>query len=127
MRRRVLLIVLLSASILAGLGCTTAVINPGTETAATYRFGRLTANIQADITSTYQATEKAMEQLGLNIVQKTQDQLEAKVTARDAQDKKVVVTLLSTTDQTTKLTITVGSMVKARRIHDMIVDSLPEG
>jgi hypothetical protein len=26
-----------------------------------------------------------------------------------------------------ELTITVGSMVKARRIHDMILDNLPQG
>ncbi len=127
MKAQVALMTLLAVGILLGSGCTTAVINPGGEDAATYRFGKLTAAVPASISNTYQATEKAMQQLGLNVVQKLQDQLEGEVVARDAQDKKVVVKLLSTTEQSTKLTIGAGSLTRARRIYDMILENLQEG
>ncbi len=127
MKTRMLLLAVLAAAIVSGLGCTTAVINPGGEDAATYRFGKLTAAVPASISNTCQATEKAMQQLGLNVVQKLQDQLEGEVVARDAQDKKVVVKLLSTTEQSTKLTIGAGSLTRARRIYDMILENLQEG
>lgn len=127
MKTRILLLTLLAGGVVSGLGCTTTVIDPGGETSATYRFGRLTATVQADIAGAYQATEQAMQELGLNVVQKLQDQLEAQVVARDAQDKKIGVELLSITSAKTKVVIQAGSLVKARRIYDTILAKLQEG
>ena len=127
MKTRILLLTLLAGSIVSAVGCTTTVIDSGGETSATYRFGRLTATVEADIATAYQATEEAMEELGLNVVQKLQDQLEGQVVARDAQDKRIAVELLSITNAKTRVAIQAGSLVKARRIYDTIMANLQEG
>jgi hypothetical protein len=126
MRTRIALFLLLSAGIVAGTGCSTTVINPGTKTTAVYRFGKLTSNISTDINTSYKATEAAMQELGLNVVQRVKDQLEAKVVARDAQDKKIVVRLVGVTDEATKLVVDVDSLAKARRIYQAILDNMPK-
>ncbi|OHB67597.1 MAG: hypothetical protein A2Y76_09895 [Planctomycetes bacterium RBG_13_60_9] len=124
MTTRIPLIALLTASILVGLGCTTTQINPGTETSATYRFGALNAMVGASMDATYQAAEQATQSLGLNVVQKLSDKLESRIIARDAQDKKVTILLLSVAPDKTKLTINVQPESKATRIYQTIVDQL---
>ena len=126
MKTRITLLALLSASALLGSGCETAVISPGTKTSAVYRFGKLTSTISADIGTSYKASEAAMQELGLSVVQRVKDQLEAKITARDSQDNRIIVDLVSVTDETTKLTVNVGSLAKARRIYQAIVDNMPK-
>ena len=124
MKRRILLATLLSALSLLGVGCTTTVIDPGTDTSATYRFGRLTAEEATDITSVYTAAETAVNELGLSIIQKVKDDLEAKIVARDAQDRKIIIRLVSLTRNTTEVRIHVGSPDRARRIYQTIHDAL---
>ena len=124
MKRRILILTLLSATTLPGIGCTTTVINPGTDTSATYRFGKLTAEEPKPIAMVYQATEAAMADLGLSVIQKVKDELEAKVVARDAQDKKITVELVALTKDTTEVKVHVGSPEKARRIYQTIHDNL---
>ena len=124
MKQRTFLIVLLSVAVLLGCGCSTTVINPGTDSSATYRMGKLTAQEPQDIATVYQAAEKAMEELGLSIIQKHQDDLEARISARDAQDKKISVELVSLTKSTTELKVRVGSPEKAQRIYQTIHDNL---
>lgn len=124
MKRRILLTTLLLAVPLSGIGCTTTVINPGTDSSATHRFGRLTAEEGKDIAAVYQATEAAMNELGLSIIQKVKDELEAKIVARDAQDKKIIVELVALTKSTTQVKVRVGSPEKARRIYQTIHDAL---
>ena len=126
MKTRIALLALLSAGALLGTGCETAVIGPGTKTSATYRFGKLTSTISGDIGTSYKASEAAMQELGLNVVQRVKDQLEAKITARDSQDNRIIVDLVAITDETTKLTINVGSLSKARRIYQAILDNMPK-
>ena len=120
MKAHATLTLLLAATLLAPLGCSTTVIDPGTQTSATYRFGKLTAQEQKSMDAVYAATEKAMEDLGLNVIQKVKDQLEAEVIARDAQDKKVRIELVAVTRDTTKLVVHIRSVEKARRIYQTI-------
>jgi len=126
MKTRIILLALLSAGTLLGIGCETAVIGPGTKTSAVYRFGKLTSTVSADIGTSYKASEAAMQELGLNVVQRVKDQLEAKLIARDSQDNRIVVDLVAITDETTKLTIDVNSLAKARRIYQAILDNMPK-
>jgi uncharacterized protein DUF3568 len=123
MAQRTFLTAVLVLSLVA-VGCTTTVTNPGTDSSATYRFGRLTAQEARDITTVYQAAETAMTDLGLSIVQRVKDDLEAKIVARDAQDKKIIVELISLTKTTTEVKVRVGSPEKARRIHQTIHENL---
>jgi Protein of unknown function (DUF3568) len=123
MAQRIFLTAVLALSLVA-IGCTTTVMNPGTDSSATYRFGRLTAQEARDITAVYQAAEAAMTDLGLSVVQKVRDDLEARIIARDAQDKKIIVELISLTKTSTEVKVRVGSLEKARRIHQTIHENL---
>ena len=124
MTTRITLIVLLAGSTLLGLGCTTTQINPGTETSATYRFGSLHATVSAAMDAAYQATDRATQGLGLSVVQKLQDKLESQIVARDAQDRKVTIVLLSVAADMTKLTVKAEPESKATRIYQAILDEL---
>jgi len=125
MKQRALLIILLFVAILLGNGCTTTVINPGTDSSATYRMGKLTAQESQDIGVVYQAAEEAMSELGLNIIQKFKDKLEARIVARDAQDKKITVEFVALTKSTTAIKVRSGSSERAQRIYQTIHDNLP--
>ncbi|UCG59740.1 MAG: DUF3568 family protein [Phycisphaerales bacterium] len=124
MKKRISLLILLVATMWLGPGCKTTVIEPGTETSATYRLGKLTAAEPKGIGAVYQAVEKAMADLELNVTTKLKDELAAKIVARDSQDKKVQVNLAAVTKDTTKIVIRVGSVEKARRIYQTIHDNL---
>jgi hypothetical protein len=126
MATRMTFIVVLTGSILVGLGCTTTQINPGTATSATYRFGSLNATLNAPMDVGYQAAERAVQTLGLSVIQSLNDKLESRIIARDVQDKKITIALLSVTPDTTKLTINVGSQAKATRIYQTILDQLAQ-
>ncbi len=65
-----------------------------------------------------------MSDLGLKVVQRTKDELQAEVVARDAQDKKVLVRLLSITKDTTRVMVDVSPVEKAQRIYQAIHDNL---
>lgn len=123
MAQRIILTALLVVS-LVGIGCTTTVINPGTDTSATYRFGKLTAEEARDISAVYAATEAAVDGLGLSVIQKVKDELEAQIVARDAQDKKITIELTSLTKNSTTITVRAGSSDKAGRIYQTIHDNL---
>ena len=127
MKGRTALGVLLAAALLTGLSCSTTVIDPGTQTTATYRFGKLTTEEAADIDTVYAAAEQAMHDLGLNVIQKLKDQLEAEIIARDAQDKKIRIELVAVRKNTTEVIVHVGPVEKARRIYQTIHDNLASG
>ncbi len=124
MKSRTCLATLLTAVILLGLGCKTTIINPDAENQATYQMGKLRLEEPKGIDAVYAATEKAMSDLGLKVVQRTKDALQAEVIARDAQDKKIIVKLLSITKDTTKVTVNVSPMEKAQRIYESIHENL---
>ncbi len=124
MRNRIVLVTLLAAGILLGLGCTTTKINPGTETSATYKLGALRATLSADMETSYKAAEAAAQELGLSVVQRLQDKLESQLVARDSQDKKIKISLLAVTADTTNVAIHVGSADKASRIYQTMLSNL---
>ena len=124
MRARICLIAPLAAAVLLGLGCKTTIIDPATQSRATYRMGKLTVEEPRDLHAVYAAAEKAMSDLGLKVVQCFKDQLQAEVVARDAQDKKVLVRLLSITKDTTRVTVDVSPVEKAQRMYQAIHDRI---
>ena len=89
-----------------------------------YRLGKLTAVEDSDISTVYETAQAAMSDLGLSITQKVKDKLEAEITARDAQDKKIVVELNSLSQNRTELKVKVGSAEKAQRIYQTIHNRL---
>lgn len=124
MKTRIALTVLLAAVALVGLGCKTTIVDPVSQSQATYRLGKLTAEEPKGIDAVYTASEKAMEELGLKIVQSTKDALHAELVARDAQDRRVAIRLLSITKDRTRITIDVSPVEKAQRMHGAVRDHL---
>ena len=82
------------------------------------------ATLAANMDVSYQATEAAVQELGLSIVQRLQDKLESQVVARDSQDKKITISLLAVTADSTTVAIHVSSADKASRIYQTILKSL---
>jgi len=124
MKQGIVLSTLLLTAMLVAVGCTTTVMNPGTDSSATYRLGQLTAQEDRDITTVYAATEIAVDKLGLSVIQKVKDELEANIVARDAQDRKIIIELVSVTKDTTQVKVKVGSADKAARIYQTIHENL---
>lgn len=124
MTARIRLTALLISTVLLGLGCKTTIIDPATQSRATYQMGKLTVEEPRDLNTVYAATEKAMSDLELKVVQRTKDELQAEVIARDAQDKKVLVRLLSLRKDATKVSIDVSPVEKAQRIYEAIHDRI---
>ena len=123
-KRYICLIFLLAAFVVFGQGCKTTVVGPEGQTSAVYSFGTLSAEEPNGLDSVYQATINALTELELSISQKLKDELTAKVIARDAQDTKITVDLVSITKDSTKMKIRAGSFTRASRIYQMIHESL---
>jgi len=107
-------------------GCLVAAVGAGAGTVA-YMRGDMEAVEAKDIDAVYAATKKAVEQLELKVSSDTKDALSAEIVARDAQDKKITIKLKSTTEDTTQISIrvgTFGSETTSRLIHDQIKKNL---
>jgi hypothetical protein len=125
MRTRALLMVVLAAGILLGLGCEKSIVGPRAETSATYRLGTLKSDVPADMNTTYRAAEQAMKDLDLTVLQSTGGQLGATIIARDAWDQRIRINLTSLTETSTKMTIDSGSQANSTRIYRQVVSNLP--
>ena len=129
--KQVLLIVLLIGTAVIGQGCVAATIGIGAGAAGTIAYvrGDLEAVQSYSLDEIYEATLKAVKELELRSVYKTKDALTATITAYDAQDKKVKIVLKRTTDQTTKISIRIGTFgneTKSMLIYQTILDNLQE-
>lgn len=125
-QRHVFLILLLVSTIVLGLGCKTTIEGPKGPITAVYSFGKFSTEEAIGINALYEATVKALTDLELNISQKTKDKLTATIIARDSQDTKITIQLVSITKDMTKMSIRAGSFTRASRIHQMVYDSLPQ-
>ena len=105
-------------------GCKSTIEGPKGPTTVVYNLGTYSSEEAFDITSLYEASLKALTDLELSISQKTKDKLNATIVARDAEDKKITIELLSVTKDVTKMSIRAGSSTRAGRIHQMIYDCL---
>ncbi len=124
--RHIFLMLLLVTAIVLGQGCKTTIVGPEGQTAAVYKLGKLSAEEPKDIDSVYQATIAALTELELSISQKMKDELTAKIVARDSQDTRITVNLIAITKDSTKMTISAGSLTRASRIYQMIHESPKE-
>ena len=128
--RKILLIITLVGITIIGQGCFAAAVGIGAAGAAgtiAYIKGDLEAIEAQDLDVVYEAALKAAEELELRVFSKTKDALTATIHARDAEDKKVTITLKRTTEQTTKLSIRIGTFgneTKSRLIYQKIYDNL---
>ena len=125
--KQILLIVFLIGSAVSLGGCVVAAVGAGAAGTVAYLKGDLEAVESRKLEEVHAATLKAVKELGLNVTQDSKDALSATVVARDAEDKKVKISLNATAEQTTKLSIRVGlfgSEAKSRLIYQKIHDHL---
>jgi hypothetical protein len=121
-KEQVFLAILLGAVAVSVSGCIVAAVGAGAGTVAYVR-GDMETVESAGIDSVYKAAEKAVDNLGLTGIEKTKDELTAKIKARDSEDKKVTIRLTSTGRMSTKLSIRIGTFgdeIKSRRIYEEI-------
>lgn len=125
-RNEAFLTVLLVGTVLPVYGCVVAAVGAGAGTAV-YVMGEFKAYEARDLTTVYMATEKAMEQLQLNVTAKTKDAMSATTVGRDSADTKITVKLSAVPEQTTKISIRVGTFgdeTRSRLIYDQIKKNL---
>lgn len=127
--RKVLLTMLLIGTGCLSQGCMIAAVGIGAAGTIAYVRGDLEAVEPAPIDVVYDASLKALEELELHVTSKSKDALVAQILTYDAQDKRIRIRLKAATDNTTKLSIrvgTFGSETKSRLIYHKIRDYLPE-
>jgi len=126
-KAQVILAVLLVGAAALLQGCVAVVVGAGAAGTVAYIRGDLESIESKDLNAVYEATLKAMEQLGLSVSRKTKDAMSAEVVARDAEDKKITISLGATAEGATKISIRIGvfgSETKSRLIYDQIKKNL---
>ncbi len=127
-KQGLLIIVLLgTAGLVQGCGAELLLVGAGVAGTVAYIRGDLESVESEKLDVIYEASLKAMEKLDLAITKKSKDALSAVIVGRDAQDKKVSITLKAVADDATKLSIRVGvfgSETKSRLIYKEIQESL---
>ena len=121
-KRQICLALLFVSTLVLVNGCVIAAAGAGAGVVA-YARGDLEVVEAKDINSVYKATEKALDELELTVSKKTKDVMSALIIARDAQDKKIKIKLIATTEDTTKLSIRAGVFgdeAKSRLIYQKI-------
>jgi len=125
----VCLAVLLSGLMLGSSGCLALVVGAGAAGTVAYMAGDMEAEENHSIDQVYTAARKAADDLQLHVItgEGGKDALSATLVARDAADKRVTIKLTSTTENTTKISIrvgTFGSETKSRLIYSKMVENL---
>ena len=118
---------MLLAIAVLGQGCVIAAVGLGAAGTIAYVRGDLEATEAKDIQVVYSAALQAVEDLHLNLISNSQDALSATILARDASDKKITIKMKATGEQTTKLSIRVGTFgdeAKSQQIYQKIYDIL---
>ena len=126
-KKQVFLMVVFLGTAAIVQGCVVAAVGAGAAGTVAYIRGDLETVEAKGLDTVYEATQKALDELGLKVTKKAKDAMSAKIIARDAQDKKVTIKLSKTAENTTKLSIrigTFGSETKSRLIYQKIHDNL---
>lgn len=131
-KEQVFLILALGGMAVLAQGCVVALVGAGVAAGAgtvAYLRGDLEAVEPKNIDTVLEATEKAIEELGLKVSKKTKDKMSAVIIARDAQDKRITIKLKAAAEGSTKLSIRVGGFgdeTKSRLIYQKIREKLKD-
>ena len=128
-----------SASLLCGLlavavgasGCVAVAVGAGAAGTVAYLAGDLEAHQTHGIDAVYAASREALAQVEMTVIEgrTTKDALEARIVARDAADKEIVIKLKSTVVGATDISIRVGTFgddTKSHLIYEKIRENLKE-
>ncbi|MBM4026000.1 MAG: DUF3568 family protein [Planctomycetes bacterium] len=125
----VCLVILLAGLMVHSSGCLAVAAGAGAAGTVAYMRGDLEADEPYAIDAVYTAAREAMKTLRLSVMEgKTEnDALAAVLVARDAEDKRITIRLKASTEETTKISIrigTFGDQAKAQRIYNRIRENL---
>jgi hypothetical protein len=126
---RVCLLLVLAGLAVHEAGCLAVVAGAGAAGTVAYLQGDLESEESYKLDTVYTATREAMNQLELSVLEgKTEkDALSATIVARDASDQRVTVKLKSQSEQSTKLSIrvgTFGNQTKSNMLYNRIRENL---
>lgn len=109
MPKKLPFIILLGIVLLSGGGC--AALRGGGAAAGTvaYVMGELKSMEEASLERTWEAAQKTMEDLEFIVTSKQKDVLTARLIARGANDKKIVIQLKKVSEDLTEVRIRVGT------------------
>lgn len=108
-RRFRLLAALLALAVLPWIsGCVVVAAGAVGAGAVAYVRGELNSSLEADLTSSYQAAQRALAKLEFARIEERQSGVDARLIHRTALDKRVEIKLQKTTDRLTKVQIRVG-------------------
>ncbi|MEY4385174.1 MAG: hypothetical protein RLY20_457 [Verrucomicrobiota bacterium] len=114
----------LFASLLAALlfsGCAAVIVGAGAG-AGVYAYvrGEMKGNENHSLDQTWAATQAAMKDLQFNVSSQQKDALQARLIARTAMDKRIEINLTKITDNTTEVTIRVGTFGDQTLSHTIV-------
>jgi len=126
-RNCVILIVLLAVLMVSVSGCVLAAVGAGAAGTVAYMRGDLEAIRVERVNEVYEATKKAVTDLGYAVTKDQKDATSAEINLRDAQDKKIIIKLNATPEGPTDISIRVGTFGDeslSRLIYDKIKENL---
>lgn len=127
--RRMCTVCVLAALMLAMCGCSRPTII-GSD-AAVYSGGKLYAVAGKDLNSVYLATQKALKQLELEVVEQAKDIFIAKIVAKAADGKKITIWIKPRPGDSSELEIKTGTLTgneeRSRVIYKQIQQNLGIG
>ena len=118
--RTLLLCLLIPCMSLCGSGCALALVGAGAAGTVGYMKGDFESVEPYTVDEVFVAAKAALADLGIARINDDKDALSARITARDASDKKVSVRIKYLTDATSKLSIRVsvfGDESKSKKIY----------
>jgi uncharacterized lipoprotein len=95
--------------------------------AGVYQAGKLYASSGKDVDAVYTATLQAMDKLELKVTDKAKDVFAAKVVAKSADGKEIIVRIKPTADKKTEYNIQIGPFgneERSRKVFTEIENSL---
>ena len=98
--------------VLGVYGCAPSIISPD---AGVYSGGRLYAVSSQDMTSVYTATLEALGDLEINVIEEAKDAFYARVVAKGADGKRIIIRIKPKEDDGSSFTIKVGTAGEKRR------------
>jgi len=109
-------------------GCAAVVVGGAAGAGgAMYFTGKLEDTINRPVTKVYDASLRALKQMGLPVLEHEHDSMTAKIKSLFADDKKVWIDIESVTVDTSRITVRVGLIgdeAKSRRILESIRKNL---
>jgi hypothetical protein len=90
-------------------GCVAVLAGGAAAGTVAYVRGDLVDVVNSDLDRTYRASTRAVGSLQYNLIEESKDTLEARIVARTSGDDRVLITLKSEGDQSTRITIRIGT------------------